>query len=390
VRHRLGILCTHPIQYYAPLFRLLEQNSYVECTVYYAQKPDAVRQGVGFGVAFEWDVDLTGGYRHMWLKNKAARPDLASFSGCDTPEIAAIIRREKFDAFLVTGWNTKSHWQAMHACWSTGTPVFVRSDSHLHKKRDFLKEIVKRATYPLFMKRFAACLAVGRWSGEYFAHYGARRVLQSPHFVDNEWFASACSESRQSAARLRRDWGIPENSTTFLFVGKFEPKKRPMDLLEAFKKMLSGAVELRPHLFMVGDGQKKRECEDYASRHALPVSFGGFLNQSKMPLAYAVCDALVLPSDGRETWGLVVNEAMACGLPVIVSDEVGAGPDLVMPGKTGYVFRCGDIDALAERMREMLIPDKCRTLGQAARERVASFSPQAALKGILQAMDLGV
>src|SRR3989338_2518915 len=124
---KLGILATHPIQYYAPLFRRLARIQNLNLAVFYGHNPTSEQQGIGFDVSFHWDVDLTEGYPHVWLNNRSKRPGLQNFSGCDTPEISGIIHREQFDAFLVLGWNTKSMWQAMKACWQTHTPL-LRSE----------------------------------------------------------------------------------------------------------------------------------------------------------------------------------------------------------------------------------------------------------------------
>ncbi len=126
---RLGILATHPIQYHAPLFRCMASYPDIDLTVYFCHNPNSREQGVGFGIPFQWDVDLISGYHHVWLKNQSSCPSLTSFRGCDTPEISEIIQKNQFDAFIVHGWNKKSCWQAFRTCWHTKTPLLVRSDS---------------------------------------------------------------------------------------------------------------------------------------------------------------------------------------------------------------------------------------------------------------------
>ena len=158
---KLGILATHPIQYYVPLYRYLAQHKELELTVFYCQKPSPEQQGIGFNIPFTWDINLTSGYQYVWLVNKSAKPNLQSFWGCDTPEIATIIREQKFDAFLVSGWYNQSMWQAITACWINEVPILVRGDSHLRMSSSSYKQFFKRIIYPLFISRFSSCLAVG-------------------------------------------------------------------------------------------------------------------------------------------------------------------------------------------------------------------------------------
>ena len=137
---------------------------------------------------------------------------------------------------------------------------------------------------------------------------------------------------------------------------------------------------------MVGDGQLRADCERFAQEYRLPVSFTGFVNQSQMPSVYAVSDVLILPSDGRETWGLVVNEAMACGLPAVVSDEVGCWPNLIEEGRTGFVFRCGDTDRLAEILTIFVKNPIQKEMGQEASRRIKQYSLEEAALGISRAL----
>lgn len=386
---KLGILATHPVQYQAPLFRHLARLPGLDLTVFYGHRPTPEEQGIGFDVPFRWDIDLTEGYPHVWLNNRSKRSGLQNFNGCDTPEIVERIQQEQFDVFLVLGWNTKSMWQAMKACWATKTPLMVRGDSHLHTSRSLLKRSVKRLAYPYWMKRFACCLAVGKWSAEYFSHYGAKRIVHSPHFADNHWFDEQAGRFKLQANEIRRVWGIADQNTVFLFVGKFEDKKHPLDFLRALKKMIQTKNFREPvYGLLVGDGPLRQSCEHFAHENSLPVFFTGFLNQREISKAYAVADILILPSDGRETWGLVVNEAMACGVPAIVSDQVGCHPDLIQSGETGFTFPCGDIDSLAERMYQMAIPSANRHMGETARKHIMNYSIEKASSGIMEAVQL--
>jgi glycosyltransferase involved in cell wall biosynthesis len=344
---RVGILLSHPTQYHSPWFRSLAQRAELQIRVFYCFQPDALAQGNGFGVSFQWDLPLLDGYPHAFLKNVARRPGF-HFVGCDTPEIADIIASRQFEAWIINGWRVKSEWQAIRACWKHKVPMLIRGDSHLLDRRPPHTRIAKRMILGRWIPRFDGYLTVGELNEEYYKFYGAdsSRFFRVRHFVDNERFAAQAAAA--NIVELRDRWKIAEEATVFLFAGKFVDKKKPMDAIQAIEKLCDG--NQRVHLLMVGDGKLRGSCEEYSASRRLPVTFAGFLNQSEIAGAYACADVLVLPSAYAETWGLVVNEAMACGVPAIVSDRVGCGPDLVRPSETGMIFSAGDVGALAEAM----------------------------------------
>jgi glycosyltransferase involved in cell wall biosynthesis len=387
-KSRLAILSTHPIQYHSAWFRALAARPDLNVHVYYCHKATPEDQArAGFGVEFDWDVPLLTGYPHSFLRNVANPSGHGRFAGFDTPEIADIIRRRQYDAVLINGWHYKSAWQAIWACWKSRVKVMVRGDSHLHTPRGIAKRVVKSFTYRRFIPRFDACLAAGQWSREYFLHYGARpeRIFFVPHAIDNRRFQTEteCLEPRRS--ELRKEEDLDENAIVFLFSGKFIPKKRPMDFVCAIER--AARRNPRIHGLMVGDGPLRAGCEDLVRERSAPIRFTGFVNQSQITKSYVVCDALVLPSDGGETWGLVVNEAMACARPCIVSDRVGCGPDLVIPQETGAIFPLGDVNALANSMRELAgNPERMISMGLEARSRLKNYSVKTAVDGIIQSL----
>ena len=390
----LGVLLTHPIQYYTPLFRELHQRDDIQLTVYYGHRPTPMELGVGFGREIGWGINLLDGYRYEFLENRSRHPSVSSesFGGCDTPGIAPIIARANFSAFLVFGWHSKSALQATLACWRTGTPVLVRGDSNLVANRNavpkaILKWLILRALVP----RYHAALPVGARSKEFFLHYGAdsSRLMVVPHFVDNIHFARARNEVLRIATRSRLR--IAETADVFLFVGKLVKRKEPLLLLEAMRSLTSTVQREQVHLIMVGDGELREECQDYARRYGLPVTFLGFLDQEELLEAYAASDMLVLPSSCLETWGLVVNEAMAAGLPAVVSDTVGCAPDLVLESNTGFVFRSGDPTSLRDKMARWLSMSDVerRTMKSAVSRHIEPFNARSAAELIAKIVRRG-
>jgi glycosyltransferase involved in cell wall biosynthesis len=356
--------------------------------VYYCHQATPREQaGAGFAVEFDWDVPLLAGYPYTFLKNVADSPGHGRFSGFDTPEIKEIIRRREHDAMLVNGWHYKSAWQAIWACWGSKTKVMVRGDSHLHTPRGITKRAVKSFTYRHFIPRFDACLAAGQWSREYFLHYGARpeRIFLVPHAIDNKRFQIDAEALEPRRSVIRKEKNLDDNAIVFMFSGKFIPKKRPMDFVCAIER----AVRRNPRIegLMVGDGPLRARCERLVRERKVPIRFTGFLNQSQITKAYVASDALVLPSDGGETWGVVVNEAMACARPCIVSDRVGCGPDLVIPQVTGSIFPLGDVDALSNSMLELAgSPQRLISMALKAQSRLRDYSIETAVDGVIQSL----
>ena len=382
--YRLVAVETHPIQYKAPLFRRLAAHPDVDLAVWYAMIPDMAQQGVGFGVPFAWDVPLLEGYRHVVLENQAKKPAVTEFRGCDTPEIYARLRRDRPDAVLVNGWVTKTCVQALWACQRLGIPCLVRGEANLLRSRAGWKHALHR----LLLRQYAAYLAIGSANREFYRFHRCPedRIFWTPYAVDNEYFAAQAAARAGQRREIRAAFDISLESCVFLFAGKLEEKKHPLDLLEAVAR-LPGDLRARAHVLVVGDGPLRHECEQMARAARLPTSFPGFLNQSRLPDAYAAADVLVLPSDAGETWGLVVNEAMASGRPAIVSRAAGCSADLVEEGKTGWTFASGDVQGLSEvlgkYMREMELAAR---QGRAAAERILAFGYDQAVAGVLAAV----
>ncbi len=367
---RVGFLVSHPIQYYAPIFRELAKRC--DLTVFFAHRQTPEQQArAGFGVAFNWDVDLLSGYDSRYLVNVARRPSTDRFAGCDTPGIGDEIARGKFDAFIVPGWALRSYWQAVRACRRLGVPVLVRGDSQLGSRRNGAVRIAKALAFSHLLRRFDGFLYVGQRNREYLLHYGvpAHRLFFSPHCVDNDAFAAASRGIRRPQGRRR-----------VLFVGKLIGRKHPADLLHAVAQLRDKPVEVA----FAGSGKLEAELRQIAAASSVHADFMGFVNQSELPAVYASADLLVLPSDGLETWGLVVNEAMACGIPAIVSDAVGCGPDLIDPGQTGAIFPLGDVAALASAIENVLSFDAELTRRHLA-AKTAFYSPVRAATAIVDA-----
>ncbi len=383
---RLGFLNTHPIQYCTPLFRKLAARQDVELHVYYCHQASPQEQAAaGFGVSFDWDVSLLGGYEHAFLQNRASKPSTSGFWGMDVPGIAEQIRKDKVDALVINGWHFKGAFQAMLAAWRQRVPVLLKSDSQLLTERSSSTLAVKGLAYPRFFRRADGFMAAGKSARDYFLHYGASpdRVFVVPHCVDDGRIAAEAARYAPEREGIRAAWGLKAGQLAWLFAGKFIDKKRPLDFIKTIAEL--SRSDDRSVGIMIGDGPLRGECEEYARAHRLPIQFAGFLNQSQMVRGYTAGDALVLPSSAGETWGLVVNEAMLCGLPCFVSDQVGCGPDLIEEGVTGAVFPFGDPAAAARVLTRYARPDVLAGMGETGRVRCESFSAEAVADAVSEA-----
>lgn len=383
---RLTVVMSHPIQYMAPLFRhIASECPDLDLTVVYLTLPTRAQQGSGFGVAFSWDVPLLEGYRWRISRQPRSRDAYDRFLGLDDPRLPELVLETNPQVVLVSGWQFAGLLRTVLACRAANIPVLYRGDSSLLQAptgwRRTLWEVRTRA----LLRQFDGHLAVGRRARDYLAHFGARedRVFDSPHCVDVNHFARQAAPYREPEARrqLRSELGL--DPTTFVggFVGKLEEKKRPLDLIRAAAR-LQTPIEL----LFAGRGPLERECQDEARRLGVSVAWAGFVNQGQLGRIYAACDVLVLPSDSGETWGLVVNEAMACGVPCIVSDRVGCAPDMVTPGVTGNIVPFGDVDALARALESTRTSlSQGVDFGPACRERAAMHSVRVAAEGLAAA-----
>lgn len=390
-RYRVLLVCTHPVQYAAPSFRQLGQHPQLDllvayCTLQGAQ-PGFDRE---FGLEVAWDVPLLDGYKWVLVPARFIRPRLGSFWGLINPGLWRLIRKGDFDAVFVFGHPYLSCWIAFLATKMSRAALIMAYDATTLESQDGKRWKIPIKKFLLPKVFGLAEIVCGGSSGtvKLLESLAVRRerIVLSPGTTDTDFFRTACRTF--SREELRREWNIPLDAPVVLFCGKLQTWKRPQDLLQAFAQAgVAGA-----YLLFAGEGPLRESLENIARELGVAdrVRFLGFLNQSKLPGAYIASDVLVLPSE-YETFGLVVSEAMACGLPVVVSDHVGARFDLIEGLGTGVVYPTGDVDALAHILRQML-PDgeRLHQMGEAARVRMQTWSPNEKIGSFLQAVEQAV
>jgi glycosyltransferase involved in cell wall biosynthesis len=341
-----------------------------------------------FGVEVAWDIPLLDGYVWIESPNLSPKPGLGRFFGLLNLQLWSLIRKNQFDAVLIhTGYVYASFWIVAAAAKMSRTMFMFSTDANNLEPRDrqswkaWLKHVVLP---PIF--RLADAVVVSSTLGQQMLRrlgIPEQRIVLAPSAVDNEWWSSQVT--RVDDKSVRQQWEVPQDASVVLFCAKLQPWKRPQDILRAFAQ----ADVPGTYLVFAGDGSLRRELE--AEAEALQVServrFLGFVNQSQLPAVYGCADLLVLPSE-YEPFGLVVNEAMLCRCPVVVSDRVGARDDLIREGETGLVYPCGNVDSLAKILQSVL-PHRVRLkqMGEAAYNRIATWSPREYVEALVQALE---
>jgi glycosyltransferase involved in cell wall biosynthesis len=344
-QRKLAVVSTHPIQYYAPVFRALSRLQCFDLRVFYtwSQAADRKLRDVGFGTTLEWDIPLQEGYAHQFVPNVAKRVGPEEFHGLRNPSLIADIEAWGADAVLVYGWYHVSHLQALRH-FKGRIPVLFRGDSTLLDQQVWWRKTMRRAFLWWVYRHVDVALAVGSNSVDYFAWCGIprSRIVVAPHSVDTIRFGDDSGGADARADAWRRELGIPADAVVFLYAGKFQRKKAPDLLFDAFATLAAGS-----HLVYVGSGELEAELRTRTEGRT-DVHFLPFQNQSIMPTVYRLADAFVLPSRGPgETWGLALNEAMASGRTIIASSNVGGARDLIQPGKNGWMFESDNHAALS-------------------------------------------
>jgi glycosyltransferase involved in cell wall biosynthesis len=345
-RLRVLAVASHPVQYSAPIFRLMAKHERLDFQVAYCSLRGAeAGHDPEFGATLQWDVPLLDGYKWMHVPNRGSGSE--SFLGLYNPGLWKFIRAGRFDALLCyTGYLRATFWIAYLAAKSAGVVFLFGTDAiTLASRRDRLwKRLAKRMAWPLLFRLADQVIVPSSGTRSLILSLGIPqdRVTLTPYVVDNAWWTTQSAAVDREA--VRASWGARSTDTVVLFCAKLQPWKRPFDLLRAFAKanmenallIFAGEGPLRPQL----------ESEAVALRVDSRVRFLGFVNQSQLPAVYTAADIMVLPSE-YEPFAVVVNEAMCCGCLVIASDRVGAAQDLIAPVWPEFIFPCGDVNALA-------------------------------------------
>jgi glycosyltransferase involved in cell wall biosynthesis len=387
-RYRLLLAFTHPVQYTSPVIREFARHPNLDINVAYCSLQGA-EPGVdpGFGVEVAWDVPLLDGYPWANVRNWSPFPGLNRFFGLINPGLWAMIRRGNYDAVVgYTGYANASFWILLTASKIHRVPILFGTDATSLKPRDGKrwKMAIKKHLLPAIFRLADAVIIPSEAGRQFILSLGIpeTRVFLTPFAVDNTWWQRRANEVDRQA--MRNGWNIPENSVVALFCAKLQPWKRPHDAIRAFAKAnVQGGF-----LVFAGEGPLRGDLEAEARSLGIAerVRFLGFVNQTNLPAVYRSVELLVLPSE-YDPCPVVVCEAMLCGCPVVLSDEIRGRFDLVKHNETGFIFPCGNVEALAKILSNALADRvKLSGMSQAAADRMTNWTPRENAEGVARAV----
>lgn len=374
-------VASHPVQYSSPLFRRISEDPRVDLTVaFISLKGAEAHLDPDMGVELEWDVPLLEGF--SWVGPPLERR--ARFARSAGTWLWSLIRKRQFDVVLCYGYDSVAFWLAILAAKTSGSNLLLSSEATGFESRSGTsraKLMLKQLLVPRILRLADGWLGVSSSATRFLARIGlpAERVFLTPYVVDNEFFSDGTRVLDRSAERAR--WGLPDGVPVALFCGKFVPWKRPHDLITSAARVEDLFV------LMVGGGPLKEELVNLSDRLGISsrVRFAGFVNQRSLPGVYLASDFLVLPS-GYEGFGLVVNEAFACGRPAIVTSACGVAADLVRDGTTGYVYRAGDVAGLSRALARFAThPALAADMGESARATIDEWGPKEHVSALVEA-----
>lgn len=364
---RLAIITTHPIQYYAPVFKLLAERKNIDIKVFYTLGNAAGMHDRGFQKTIDWDIPLLEGYDYEWAENTSLNPNTHNFKGIINPHLIKQIIAYQPDAVLVYGWANQAHFKVLRY-FKGKIPVYFRGDSTLLNKAAGMKNLVRKIWLKWVYHYVDHAFYVGQNNKNYYLKYGlkADELSFAPHAIDNERFSV---KRKDEAERLRQSLNLTDGDMLVLYAGKFELVKNVKLLLSAFRQLGKSRV----HLLLTGNGEEESDLKEQAA-NATNIHFMDFKNQRFMPVLYQAADLFCLPSKS-ETWGLAVNEAMACGKAVLVSDRVGCAVDLVKPGINGSIFISNDPSSLLKELDKLTESRaQLNKLGSASKELIKDWN----------------
>lgn len=349
-KYKIAIIAPVPFYYHVPLYSKLANSSSIDLTVYYCSSETLhgadIEKTYSSKGEFTNTEDLLKGYSYKFLKNYSRNPSYLNWPfGLVNFGIWKEIKNGKYDAVVLQSWTNLTWWLAFCACLIFRTPVLFMTDSNVAPEalKSKVKILFKKIILGNFLFKMAnGFLTSGLANEKFYEFYGVpeKKMIRLYFSWGYDKFLEKSRKISEERKKYRELLGLKDDDFMILYVGRLAPEKAPLLILDAYRQVKN----INKKLFIVGDGPFRGEFENHIKKFNIEnVKIIGFQPQEKTPIFYAAADVLVLPSL-RETWGIVVNEAMCFGLPVITSDRVGAAVDLVRHGYNGFMFPSGDAE----------------------------------------------
>jgi glycosyltransferase involved in cell wall biosynthesis len=387
---RLAIIDSHPVPYHITVYRAIAQEGSVDVRAFFASRigvdktPDP-----GMGVSIAWSTDLLSGYNHEFLPG-AERVQNTSFGQLDNSNIGNALSGYEPHVCLILGYNRPVMLRALAWCRRRGVPAMMYSDSSLHTGTGQLARLAKHIVLPSILNQFSAHLSVGDANAKYLRTFGvpSERIFSVPYQPDPGFWAF-----RQQRQAVRQEWrkklDIAPDTFATVFVGKLIARKRPGDLIEALALLQQSKLQRPIRVLFAGDGSERTQLEQHAKALNVPAHFLGFVNIDQLPALLCAADAIAHPAE-IETFGVIVIEAAILGLPLVLSDRVGAiGPtSIARPGVNAITFPSGDTAALAGALLQVAQDSAlAQRLGDASLAISEELDARQSVRGTLQAID---
>lgn len=377
MKRRVALITEIIAPYRIPVFNALAENSEIDLHVIFLSETDSSLR--------QWHV-YKSEIRFSCSVLNSRRWRVGGYNLLLQRGLSKELERFNPDVVICGGYSYLASWEALYWARRRRTPFVLWSESTLmdQRSRRSIVEMLKR----FFVRKCDGFLVPGTAQRNYLEKLGAdpQQITTAPNAVDNDFFASGARLARADQASLRKQLQLP--ARYFLFVGRLVLEKGVFELLEAYVR-LEASIRSEVGLVFAGDGPARLELEQRAAEvRPGSVMFPGFVQRQELPAYYALAEALVLPTYS-DPWGLVVNEAMACGLAVVVTSVAGCAADLVEHGNTGIVVASPESGELSQAMRRLALqPELTRGMGANGEKRIQNFSPRSWAAGVGQSMKL--
>lgn len=389
---KLTIIVSHPIQHFAPFYRALAAHPKIDLTVIYASKIGTKPYfDKDMNTEISWNMDLLGGYEHIFLP-EAGDINSSAPLAVNNPSISAELSRIKPDVVLIYGYNQITSLRALWWCRRSRTPAIMISDSELKTRRSLGVRLLKWAIVPFILKQFESFITVGDCNEDYYRHYGVedKCLFRSPFTIDEDVYREAHKNRQSLRKEVRRSLEIAQKDVVVLTVGKINDRKRTRDVIKAAEILFADDSFGVPITFLLaGNGELMEALQSESKAKNLPVNFLGFINLDELPKIYAASDIILHPSS-RDPHPLVMSEASCIGMPLVISDRVGAaGPtDIARPEENAIVFSCDDSEAIARAVRRLAgDKDLLSRMGKAGLRIFEENDMKHSVDGVVSAID---